>query len=161
LIGNFNAPQINLEIQYWSDNEIDARVDRNIGGELDRDGIALVLAPANAPELKATGVSFHRRALGSRGAATLPAEFMVAELAGIAPLQLPGHARRHRDPVGRRGYDRLRRAREPKQRERQRGYLHVQQSCARLDTDSAQLDSYDISHCPGTVTYRKSISAIK
>jgi hypothetical protein len=58
LIGKFNAPQIDLQIQYWNDGEIDARVDPKISGELDQDNVSLVVAPVNKPQLKATGFKF-------------------------------------------------------------------------------------------------------
>jgi hypothetical protein len=159
LIGNFNAPQINLEIQYWSDNEIDARVDRNIGGELDRDGIALVLAPGNAPELKATG--FHFIAARSDPAVLLPSlPSSWSQNSPASPL--------YSSPVTPNGTD------IPSAAAGMTVYVaRANQSNANGNvdiftfnnlapgwtTDSAQLDSYDISHCPGTVTYRKSISS--
>jgi hypothetical protein len=58
LIGKFRAQQINLQIQDWTDSEIDARVDPNVSGELDQDNVSLVIAPANTPQMKAPGFKF-------------------------------------------------------------------------------------------------------
>jgi hypothetical protein len=58
LIGKFHAPQVDLQIQYWSHNEIDARVDPNISGEIDLNNVSLVIAPTQAPQIKAMGFKF-------------------------------------------------------------------------------------------------------
>lgn len=58
LIGKFNAVQVNLQPQFWSDTEIDARVDPNISGELDQQNVSLVIAPVGSGEIKATGFEF-------------------------------------------------------------------------------------------------------
>jgi hypothetical protein len=58
LIGKFHAQQVNLQIQYWSDSEIDARVDPNASGELDQDNVFLIIAPAQAAQIKAAGFKF-------------------------------------------------------------------------------------------------------
>jgi hypothetical protein len=58
LIGKFHAQQVNLQIQYWSDSEIDARVDPTVSGELDQDNVSLVIAPAQAAQIKASGFKF-------------------------------------------------------------------------------------------------------
>jgi hypothetical protein len=57
-VGKFNPPTINLQIQYWNDGEIDARVDPKLTGELNQDNVSLVVAPVNKPQLKATGFKF-------------------------------------------------------------------------------------------------------
>jgi hypothetical protein len=58
LIGKFHAQQVNLQIQYWSDSEIDARVDPSVSGELDQDSIFLIIAPPQAAQIKAAGFKF-------------------------------------------------------------------------------------------------------
>src|SRR5207245_5987312 len=58
LVGQFNAQQINLETAYWSDSEIDARVDPKTSGELDQDNVSLVITPAGAAQIKASGFKF-------------------------------------------------------------------------------------------------------
>ena len=58
LIGKFHAQQVNLQIQYWSDSEIDARVDPSASGELDQDNVFLIVAPAQTAQIKAAGFKF-------------------------------------------------------------------------------------------------------
>jgi len=58
LVGRFNAQQINLQSQYWSDTEIDARVDPKTSGEQDQQNVTLIVAPAGAGQVKMTGFEF-------------------------------------------------------------------------------------------------------
>jgi hypothetical protein len=58
LVGNFNAPHVSLQEEFWSDNEIDARVDPKTSGEQDQQSVTLIVAPAGAGQIKATGFEF-------------------------------------------------------------------------------------------------------
>ncbi len=58
LIGKFNAQQVNLDVQFWSDTEIDARVDPKIAGEQDQQNISLIVAPVGTAQIKASGFEF-------------------------------------------------------------------------------------------------------
>jgi len=70
LVGKFNALKINLQPTYWVDNEIDARVDPNVAGELDQDNVSLIVAPVNGQQIKANGFKFY--AVRSDPAVLLP-----------------------------------------------------------------------------------------
>ncbi len=59
LVGKFNALKVNLQPTYWVDDEIDARVDPNIAGELDQDNVSLVIAPVNGQQIKGNGFKFY------------------------------------------------------------------------------------------------------
>jgi hypothetical protein len=59
LVGNFNALKVDLQPTFWTDNEIDARVDPNVAGELDQDNVALVIASTNSPQIKVSGYKFY------------------------------------------------------------------------------------------------------
>ncbi|WP_348263420.1 hypothetical protein P8935_02430 [Telmatobacter sp. DSM 110680] len=58
LVGKFNAQQVNLQPQFWSDTEIDARVDPKTSGEQDQQNVTLIVAPAGAGQIKMTGFDF-------------------------------------------------------------------------------------------------------
>jgi hypothetical protein len=70
LVGKFNALEVALQPTYWVDNEIDARVDPNVAGELDQDNVSLVVAPVKGQEIKAGGFQFY--AVRSDPAVLLP-----------------------------------------------------------------------------------------
>ncbi len=59
LFGNFKKGQLPLNINYWSDSEIDAALDPNLEGELDEDNVTLVVKLADGTQLKATGFKFY------------------------------------------------------------------------------------------------------
>ncbi|MGZ7077276.1 MAG: hypothetical protein ACXVJL_14855 [Candidatus Angelobacter sp.] len=70
LVGKFNALKINLLTTFWTDNEIDARLDPNVAGELDQDNVSLVVAPPNGQQIKVGGFKFY--AVRSEPAVLLP-----------------------------------------------------------------------------------------
>ena len=70
LVGKFNALKINLLPTFWTDNEIDARVDSNVAGELDQENVSLVIVPPNAQQIKLSGFKFY--AVRSDPAVLLP-----------------------------------------------------------------------------------------
>jgi hypothetical protein len=59
LVGKFNALKIDLLPTFWTDNEIDARLDPNVAGELDQDNVSLVVAPPNGQQIKIGGFKFY------------------------------------------------------------------------------------------------------
>lgn len=60
LYGPFAAPNVGLTIEFWSDTSIIAVMDATISGEPDHIGnVALVVAPANGPQVQATGLNFY------------------------------------------------------------------------------------------------------
>lgn len=59
LFGNFKKVQLPLNINYWSDSEIDAALDPTLEGELDEDNVTLVVKLADGTQLKATGFKFY------------------------------------------------------------------------------------------------------
>jgi hypothetical protein len=58
LVGKFNAQQVILQPQFWSDTEIDARVDPKTSGEQDQQNVTLIVVPAGAAEIKMAGFEF-------------------------------------------------------------------------------------------------------
>ena len=82
LVGKFNALKINLQPTYWIDNEIDARVDPNVAGELDQDNVSLVVAPVNGQQMKTNGFKFY--AVRSDPAVLLPSIPQAWALLSIA-----------------------------------------------------------------------------
>lgn len=58
LAGKFNAQQVNLVPDFWSDTEIDARVDPKTSGEQDQQNVTLIVSPVGAGQIKATGFEF-------------------------------------------------------------------------------------------------------
>ncbi len=58
LIGKFNALQVDLQASYWTDTEIDARVDPATSGELDQQNVSLVVAPVGTAPIKTPGFRF-------------------------------------------------------------------------------------------------------
>jgi hypothetical protein len=59
LYGAFAAGQAGLQIEFWSDTQIVAKVDPQVTGELDQDNVTLVLAPSGAPQLQKPGFKFY------------------------------------------------------------------------------------------------------
>ncbi len=58
LVGKFNALQVELQASYWTDTEIDARVDPATSGELDQQNVSLVVAPLGTAPIKTPGFRF-------------------------------------------------------------------------------------------------------
>jgi hypothetical protein len=59
LFGSFKKGQLPLNINYWSDSEIDVALDPTLEGELDEDNVTLVAKLADGTQLKATGFQFY------------------------------------------------------------------------------------------------------
>src|SRR5262249_46862684 len=59
LFGNFKKGQLPLNINFWSDSEIDVALDPNLEGEMDEDNVTLVVKLADGTQLKATGLQFY------------------------------------------------------------------------------------------------------
>jgi len=59
LYGAFAAGQVALQIEFWSDTQIVAKVNPQVTGELDQDNVTLVLAPSGAPQLQQSGFKFY------------------------------------------------------------------------------------------------------
>jgi len=166
LIGKFRAQQIKLQIQYWTDSEIDARVDPNTSGELDQDNVSLVIAPAGAAQMKAPGFKF--MAARSDPAVLLPSipsswaklQLVNAKLntfasnpvqpyyqstasAGSVPQVASGssvYVSRYFEHKFSPGSD----------------YYDFSQLASGWTTDSMQFSSYDEDSCPWVVTYKQS-----
>jgi len=79
---------------------------------------------------------------------------MVAELAGIAPLQLPVTPNGTDIPSAAAGMTVYVARANQSNANGNVDIFTFNNLAPGWTTDSAQLDSYDISHCPGTVTYR-------
>ena len=60
IFGPFKAQRLNLQPDFWTDNEIDVRLDPNVAGELDQNNnVTLVVVPKSGTEIKAPGFSFY------------------------------------------------------------------------------------------------------
>jgi len=59
LYGPFAAGHVALQIEFWSDSQIVAKVDPQVTGELDQDNVTLVLAPSGAPQVQKSGFKFY------------------------------------------------------------------------------------------------------
>ena len=60
IFGPFHAQRLNLQTDFWTDNEIDVRLDPNVSGEFDQtSNVVLVVVPKSGPEIKASGFSFY------------------------------------------------------------------------------------------------------
>lgn len=59
LAGPFHASQINMNVIYWGNDAIVASVDPNVSGELDENGVHLVVSPAGEPTVDVPGNSFY------------------------------------------------------------------------------------------------------
>jgi len=163
LIGKFRAQQINLQIQYWTDNEIDARVDPNISGELDQDNVSLVIAPAGAAQMKAPGFKF----MAARSDPAVLLSSIPSSWAKLQPVSvtLPNHFYPQTVPVS---YS------SPANVPQATGdsafvsryfdhkfspgsdYYDFSQLASGWTTDSMQFSSYDEDSCPWIVTYKQS-----
>lgn len=167
LIGKFHAQQVDLQIQYWSDNEIDARVDPYISGELDQDNVSLVISPAQAPQIKAMGFKFV--AARSDPAVLLPsipsswvdlqqvtaqnkqfnppkvsASYSSPAAGGSVPQAANGDSAYVSRYFG---------AKFPEGAD----WYHFNHLASGWTTDSMQFSSYDEDSCPWVVTYKQTI----
>jgi hypothetical protein len=163
LIGKFRAQQINLQIQYWTDNEIDARVDPNISGELDQDNVSLVIAPAGAAQMKAPGFKF--MAARSDPAVLLPS--IPSSWAKLQPVSvtLPNHFYPQTVPVSYSSPANVPQATgDSAFVSRYFGQkfptgadnYDFSQLASGWTTDSMQLLTFDGNYCPWVVTYKES-----
>ena len=59
LNGPFAHGQVQLQIEFWTDTQIVAKVDPMISGEPDQDNVSLVVAPVSGPQVQASGFSFY------------------------------------------------------------------------------------------------------
>jgi hypothetical protein len=59
LYGGFAHGNIPFEIQFWNDKSIVARVQPDLAGELDRDGVTLVLVSSNGHQTAFQGLKFY------------------------------------------------------------------------------------------------------
>ena len=59
LYGAFASGQVALQIEFWSDTQIVAKVDPQVTGELDQDNVSLVVVPSGAPQLQQSGFKFY------------------------------------------------------------------------------------------------------
>lgn len=61
--GHLNGPfahgQVQLQIEFWTDTQIVAKVDPMISGEQDHDNVSLVIAPVSGPQVQAPGFKFY------------------------------------------------------------------------------------------------------
>ncbi len=61
--GHLNGPfahgQVQLQIEFWTDTQIVAKVDPMISGEQDHDNVILVIAPSSGPQAQALGFKFY------------------------------------------------------------------------------------------------------
>ncbi len=167
LVGKLHAQQVDLQVQYWSDNEIDARVDPNISGELDQDNISLVIAPAQAPQIKATGFKF--MAARSDPAVLLPSipsswvdlQKVTAQVKQFNPPTVPANysspAAGGLVPPAANG-DSAYVSREFAAKFTEGGdWYHFNHLASGWTTDSMQFSSYDEDSCPYIVTYKETI----
>jgi hypothetical protein len=58
LYGPFRAGQVRLQIEFWSDTEIVAKVDPGVTREPDQDNVTLVLSPVGAAQMRKEGFRF-------------------------------------------------------------------------------------------------------
>jgi len=84
LYGPFAAGHVALQIEFWSDSQIVAKVDPQVSGELDQDNVTLVLAPSGAPQMQRPGFKFYA-ARETTLLATIPAS--AAKLEQVADAQ--------------------------------------------------------------------------
>ena len=59
LYGGFAAGQGALQIEFWSDTQIVAKMDPQVTGELDQNNVTLVLVPSGAPQVQKAGFKFY------------------------------------------------------------------------------------------------------
>lgn len=59
IYGAFAAGQVSLQIEFWSDTQIVAKVVPQITGELDQNNVTLVVVPSGAPQVQKPGFKFY------------------------------------------------------------------------------------------------------
>ncbi len=59
IYGTFAAAQVALQIEFWSDTKIVARLDPQITRELDQANVTLVVVPSGAAQVQKTGFKFY------------------------------------------------------------------------------------------------------
>lgn len=59
LYGAFAAGQITLQVEFWSDTQIVAKVNPQVAGELDQGNVTLVVAPVGASQVQKAGFKFY------------------------------------------------------------------------------------------------------
>ena len=59
IYGPFAAGQVALQIEFWSDTQIVAKVNPQVTGELDQNNVTLVVVPSGAPMVQKTGFKFY------------------------------------------------------------------------------------------------------
>jgi hypothetical protein len=59
LNGPFAAGQVKMQIEFWSDTQIVAKVDTTVSGEMDQDNVSLLVAPVSGPQVQAPGFKFY------------------------------------------------------------------------------------------------------
>jgi hypothetical protein len=59
LYGPFASGQVKMQIEFWSDSQIVAKVDPQISGELDQDNVTLVISPSGKPQIQKPGCKFY------------------------------------------------------------------------------------------------------
>ena len=59
IYGAFAAGQVALQIEFWSDTHIVAKVNPQVTGELDQANVTLVVVPSGAPQVQKAGFKFY------------------------------------------------------------------------------------------------------
>ena len=156
LYGKFKAQKVNLQIDLWTDNEIDARVDPNVSGENDENDVTLAIIPKSGTEMKAVGFGFYaaretvalsfipsswvKLAVSTNGFTTAGIDYKSPPDSGSEAAGATAYV--HRFMSKKFSFD------------------HDTYDFSQLPpgwaTDSMQLFTYDDGLCPGVVTYKQS-----
>ncbi|HUJ32786.1 MAG TPA: hypothetical protein VLY23_16005 [Candidatus Acidoferrum sp.] len=160
IFGPFKAQRLNLQIDFWTDGEIDARLDPNVSGEVDQNNnVTLVVAPKGAAELKATGFSFYA-AREVVFLSTIPQSWakladmrngpLEAKLEYTSPIPSDSQGAGSTALVYRYLPDNFGAGVD---------YYLFEKLAAGWTSDSAQLFTYDSNECSGIVTYKQSFGS--
>jgi len=85
LFGNFKKGQLQLNINYWSDSEVDVALDPNLEGEMDEDNVTLVVKLADGTQLKAPGFKFYAARGEPIPLQVIPSYALQAKYGGTPP----------------------------------------------------------------------------
>ena len=160
IFGPFHAQKLNLQIDFWSDNEIDARLDPNVTGEVDQNNnVTLVVAPKGAAEMKASGFSFYA-AREPVFLSTMPQSWVqlakaqnsgvYAKLDYTSPIPSDAQGAGSTSLIYRYLPDKFGQGTD---------FYLFEKLPAGWTSDSAQLFTYDSNECSGIVTYKQSFGS--
>jgi hypothetical protein len=84
IYGPFAAGQVSLQIEFWSDTQIIAKVNPQVTGELDQSNVTLVVVPSGAPQVQKAGFKFYAVRETMLLAKILPSVFVPAAVTDTA-----------------------------------------------------------------------------